>query len=480
MPRYPRRTTGYSLLLSDGTIADFSSIATEADISNAVPTVTALAYPSLQAAINAVPTSGGTVVIPGGTTTITAALILRGSIRLQGMGRKATVIQCSGSGGITFTGGNPITEANMNIALADLTIRGDYAAGKTGVDIRYTAYLDMQRVEVERFAGDGVYLEWVINGNIISCRFKDNDGNGVVLGPAANAITFGGGVEINSNNGWGIVARGTPAQYITDVHLAGAVIEYNRLGGVALDYVNHTYISGCHFEGNHTPGATPNTRGTFTEPTSAYDVLIGANTQSGSANYTVAVVGNLFSGIKPSSGSGTHISITKVHGFFCAGNLFNGPATQALFYDNTSQGVVISGDNKYAAGVPAQQSHIIQTNEASSSGIVPLVSIQPRIFQSGTAGYTALLVNAVESTTGSGAKLLLDLQANGGRKVAVDSQGNMQLTGGVIVGKVATLPSASASLRGQLLRVEGSTGAADRLYICVKDSADAYAWQQIA
>jgi hypothetical protein len=49
----------------------------------------------------------------------------------------------------------------------------------------------------------------------------------------------------------------------------------------------------------------------------------------------------------------------------------------------------------------------------------------------------------------------------------------------VLPGKVAALPAASSTYRGQILRVEGGAGVADALKICEKNAADAYAWRTI-
>lgn len=46
-------------------------------------------------------------------------------------------------------------------------------------------------------------------------------------------------------------------------------------------------------------------------------------------------------------------------------------------------------------------------------------------------------------------------------------------------GTVHALPAAAAGHRGKMLRVEGGDGASDRLFICEKDAAGAYAWRQI-
>ncbi|MEE8575505.1 MAG: hypothetical protein V3T30_08845, partial [Thermodesulfobacteriota bacterium] len=61
----------------------------------------------------------------------------------------------------------------------------------------------------------------------------------------------------------------------------------------------------------------------------------------------------------------------------------------------------------------------------ASAGIQTWMGLDPRINQSGTAGYTALRVNSTEDATGSGAKYLLDLQTDGTSKMVVQSDGNV-------------------------------------------------------
>jgi len=58
------------------------------------------------------------------------------------------------------------------------------------------------------------------------------------------------------------------------------------------------------------------------------------------------------------------------------------------------------------------------------------VAITPTISQSSTAGYTALLINPTESTTGSGTKLLMDLQVGGTSKFYVDNSGTARSANG--------------------------------------------------
>lgn len=66
------------------------------------------------------------------------------------------------------------------------------------------------------------------------------------------------------------------------------------------------------------------------------------------------------------------------------------------------------------------------TNNASS-GTPALVAIRPTLAQSGTAGYTGLLVDVTEGSTGSGSKVLLDLQVGGVSRFYVAANGNLQI-----------------------------------------------------
>jgi hypothetical protein len=47
-------------------------------------------------------------------------------------------------------------------------------------------------------------------------------------------------------------------------------------------------------------------------------------------------------------------------------------------------------------------------------------------------------------------------------------------------GSVASLPTASETYRGVMVRVEGGSGVADKLYVCMKSASDAYSWVQVA
>lgn len=66
---------------------------------------------------------------------------------------------------------------------------------------------------------------------------------------------------------------------------------------------------------------------------------------------------------------------------------------------------------------------VTHTN-TGSSGMSRLMSLNPTINQSGTAGYTVLKINPTETATGSGTKRLLDAQVGGVSKFVIQSDGN--------------------------------------------------------
>lgn len=62
----------------------------------------------------------------------------------------------------------------------------------------------------------------------------------------------------------------------------------------------------------------------------------------------------------------------------------------------------------------------------ASSGVNPVMAIQPTINQTGTAGYTGLLINTTETSTGSGAKNLIDAQVGSVSKFRVNNAGQSE------------------------------------------------------
>lgn len=65
---------------------------------------------------------------------------------------------------------------------------------------------------------------------------------------------------------------------------------------------------------------------------------------------------------------------------------------------------------------------------AGSSGVESILEVNPTINQSGSAGYNALVVNATETSTGSGGKYLLRAQVAGSDRLTVFNDGRLRVT----------------------------------------------------
>ena len=123
--------------------------------------------------------------------------------------------------------------------------------------------------------------------------------------------------------------------------------------------------------------------------------------------------------------------------------LSSGSATKAALAGSTGQ----------ASGIQLSASGTL----SGSSGVQYGISLTPTINQTSTAGYTALLVNPTESGTGSGTKLLADIQVGGASKFKIDNGGVIQIAN-------ATAPSGTPTTSGYLyvesgaLKYKGSSG----------------------
>lgn len=76
---------------------------------------------------------------------------------------------------------------------------------------------------------------------------------------------------------------------------------------------------------------------------------------------------------------------------------------------------------------------------SSSNGQQVAQAVEPTIIQTSTGGYTALLVNPTESTTGSGAKLLQDWQVATSSKASLDDTGVFKSSAIAAIGSTPTL-----------------------------------------
>ncbi len=133
---------------------------------------------------------------------------------------------------------------------------------------------------------------------------------------------------------------------------------------------------------------------------SGINIALDLSATNGAANYALyAAAGNNYFG--GNVGVGINAPTSQLH------------VQQAADSNNTSTPVAFDVNSAGATG------------ELTGTAAQTFARIAPVINQSGAGGYTALLVNATETATGSAGKYLLDLQTGGVSKLSVQSDGTV-------------------------------------------------------
>ena len=150
---------------------------------------------AIQNAINAVPSSGGTVVFPAGTYKTSSALVARSNIILAGVSDGASVISQSSTTAHGLTGSD-ITR----LTIQDLTLQGPASGSGKGILLTRvsnpaTVSLNFARMTVKYFGDTGINLSNPIVSAFTAVT-SSNNGNhgwnihGVSGGAAGTSCTF--------------------------------------------------------------------------------------------------------------------------------------------------------------------------------------------------------------------------------------------------------------------------------------------------
>lgn len=222
---------------------------------------------AIQAAINALPATGGILWFPAGVYRIATALTLKSNITLMGVGQVASIIHQTSSSANALTGVDV-----FNVAIQDLQLQGP-AAG-TGNGLAFTRsvqdnvrYLTLQNVYIRQFGNDGIAVS-----NCIVSQFtrviSENNGRfgfyfyGVVSGAAGTSVGFDACyANTNTNTGFNLynmayssinacASEGQPINYLLDncqgVAIMGSGSEIMTSGGVGFKVnggIGNTLIS---------------------------------------------------------------------------------------------------------------------------------------------------------------------------------------------------------------------------------------------
>lgn len=211
---------------------------------------------AINAAINSIPSSGGTVYIPNGYYRLSSSIFLRKSyISIVG----------NGHGSILWADNNVIAiqiapDVNVQgIQLKDFNIvgKGGAIGGiKLGTSSNYCAFTTVEHMEISSFNalnGYGISLESVQELNIINTNLYRNYNH--IYHPVTGYVTS---TTVQGNKGYigwatnkGIVLEGSVASFIVD----GIVIESNDKGAISsMGALSNITIENCHLEANGNKG----------------------------------------------------------------------------------------------------------------------------------------------------------------------------------------------------------------------------------
>ncbi len=149
---------------------------------NGIRMVDGVSFTTIQAAINDLPASGGTVFLPAGTYVQNSPLVLKSNLTIQGAGVGATTIMTNITSGDLF----PVTQLS-NIHISDLTIQNTGAGGGTAIHLNFGQYTVVERFVIHGPFSDGIVLNPVPGtGNTSFNEFRD----GAIFGLANNGVAI--------------------------------------------------------------------------------------------------------------------------------------------------------------------------------------------------------------------------------------------------------------------------------------------------
>lgn len=170
-----------------------SSVAAQARVVNAAD------FPSIQAAIDSVQTTGGAVYVPAGNHRVNAKVRVYSNVTVFGAGMDQTVVRFADGVVDHLMSNANLTAGNRNIVVRDLTLAGNGVSSSGccfGLRLVNVADSFVINVGSDWHSLDGFYLGYnqtrgVYNVRLSSCRATNNGRNGI-------AITHGSGNAIDN------------------------------------------------------------------------------------------------------------------------------------------------------------------------------------------------------------------------------------------------------------------------------------------
>ncbi len=203
-------------------------------------TIDASQYPSLQAAIDAIPEQGGVVLIPPGEFRVQEPLrISRSDVLLQGAGTASHIINANEQGQPALRIGHPdgtrapSQQRPWRVMISNLRLTGNPKSGH-GIEALAVNELFLQGVTVSYHGGDGIRLDQCYEDPRISdCLITYNKGVGLNLLGCHDVVVSSNQLEENQDglhciDGFNLCMTGN----CLDDHLGRGVVVENTYGSV--------------------------------------------------------------------------------------------------------------------------------------------------------------------------------------------------------------------------------------------------------
>lgn len=345
---------------------------------NLALTVDAAKYGTLQQAVDALPASGGIVLIPPGNYEITKPILLKTeNTRLQGSGGSTHLINKNTSGEpaiIVSSGNSPL----FRLELSGFRISGNNQSGD-GIYMEKIQELMISNMTIDHNGGHGINMkDCTENPRISNCNLTYNSKAGINIDGGHDIVVSGNQFEENQDalrikDGFNLTMTGNNI----DDHLRHGIVVENTYGSI----ISSNMIEEC--QGTAiilTAPASPANRfcygitisanviahhlGGGIELNNAWGCAISANTFTLVHNFSVLVgpgtggitiSGNNFSNSRGKLGTrneknpftwdvGSSIKLKSASDITVSGNFFGRLTTAAVKADETSSGILVSGN----------------------------------------------------------------------------------------------------------------------------------------
>jgi hypothetical protein len=209
------------------------------------PVVDAERYPSLQAAIDALPAEGGLLRLPPGVFEIAEPLVVsRGDVAIVGAGPSTHIRNTNASGKsaivLRHPSGQESREAELwRIHLSGFRLTGNPASGH-GIEARRINELFVHGVSVSEHGGDGIHLHFCYEDpRICDSLITYNKGTGLHLNGCHDIVVSSNQFEENRDalrclDGFNLTMTGNNL----DDHLGDGVVIENTYGSVVSGSAN--------------------------------------------------------------------------------------------------------------------------------------------------------------------------------------------------------------------------------------------------